>query len=254
MTTISDYDEREVAAARKLLESLEELFGPYLDAMSIVGGWVPEKRIPDPEEPHIGSTDVDVALDRSRLSGRDYQDIHDRLRRAGFSRTFSSFTYTRAVQIDDGDPVVVELDLLDGFGERRGDLRPMKAEAAPLAVAESSVPPESTAVRITSLAAFVVMKGLAMRGRNKLKDPYDIYFCLRNHPAGSQGLATALRRLVRSDLAREALVAIRKQFRSPADRGPKKVAEFLEEEGEDAELVQRDAYERVNAMLIALGL
>lgn len=114
MTTISDYDEREVAAARQLLASLEALFEPYLDAMSIVGGWVPEKRLPAPDVPHIGSTDVDVALDRSRLTDRNYQDIHDRLRRAGFSRTFSSFTYTKAIRIDNGEPVVVELDLLDG--------------------------------------------------------------------------------------------------------------------------------------------
>lgn len=129
----------------------------------------------------------------------------------------------------------------------------MRAEAAPLAVAESSVTTTTAAIRVTSLAAFVVMKGLAMKGRSKPKDPYDIYFCLKNHPTGSAGLATDLRPLANLQLAREALAAIRNQFQSVADRGPRKIAEFLEEEGEDAALVQRDAYQRVHAMLLALG-
>ena len=49
---------------------------------------------------------------------------------------------------------------------------------------------QSNTVRllITGFAAFLVMKGYALEGRDKPKDAYDIYFVIKNHPQGIEHL------------------------------------------------------------------
>jgi hypothetical protein len=62
-----DYPPDAVAAAYSVLLELTRLLGEYRDGIVIIGGWVPALLLSGSAEPHIGSTDVDLALDHQRL-------------------------------------------------------------------------------------------------------------------------------------------------------------------------------------------
>ena len=99
------------------------------------------------------------------------------------------------------------------------------------------------------------MKGMALHDRLKEKDAWDIYFCLRNYPGGLDALAKEFRPYVSHALVREGLKKIQDKFASPSRVGPKFVADFegsLDPEAKERSI--RDAYERVNYPLRALGL
>ena len=60
--TKKDYDVLQVDAARSVMLELVRLLAEYRDDIVVVGGWVPALLIPQDRKPHIGSTDVDLAL------------------------------------------------------------------------------------------------------------------------------------------------------------------------------------------------
>ncbi len=91
---------------------------------------------------------------------------------------------------------------------------------------------------------------MALVSRLKEKDAWDIYYCIRNYPGGIKLLAQEFSQLLDNKLVQEALVNITEEFASPEHIGPKHVADFEEiTDPEERALLQRDAYERVNALL-----
>ncbi|GAG07809.1 unnamed protein product [marine sediment metagenome] len=108
---------------------------------------------------------------------------------------------------------------------------------------------------MASVVAFLVMKGMALAGRLKEKDAYDIYYCLVNYGGDPEALVEEFRPHVKHGLVREGLLKIREKFRSPSDVGPVFVASFLEEtDSDERDLLQRDAHERVTYLIEQLGL
>ena len=75
MVTKKDYDTLQVDAARSVLLELVRLLAEYRDDIVVVGGWVPALLIPQDRKPHIGSTDVDLALNHRTLTGPGYKTI-----------------------------------------------------------------------------------------------------------------------------------------------------------------------------------
>lgn len=74
--TQADYGGRATAAARRVLVDLGQVLGSYFkESIVVVGGWVPELLLRDAEEPHIGSVDVDLALDADRLRQGRYAEM-----------------------------------------------------------------------------------------------------------------------------------------------------------------------------------
>jgi len=76
--TRTDYSADAVAAARAVMLELVRLLGEYRDEIVIVGGWVPELLLPLARPGHIGSTDVDLALDHRRITEAGYQTIREK--------------------------------------------------------------------------------------------------------------------------------------------------------------------------------
>jgi hypothetical protein len=109
-------------------------------------------------------------------------------------------------------------------------------------------------IRVSSIVAFLVMKGMALHDRLKEKDAWDIYFTVTNHPGGLDALAEEIRPHLGHRLVQEGLQKIAGEFASPEHVGPKFVADFedIQEQGELAIRI-RDAYERVTYPLRALG-
>ena len=97
--TRTDYPPDEVAAARAVMLELVRLLGEYRDDMVIVGGWVPELLLPSAQTKHIGSTDVDLALDHRRITEAGYQTIRDHLLRHGYVEGKQPFIFFREVPV-----------------------------------------------------------------------------------------------------------------------------------------------------------
>ena len=65
---LDDYTTRQVEAARRVLVDLGQVLAQFSDCLVVVGGWVPDLLLEDAEDPHIGSIDVDLALDAAKLN------------------------------------------------------------------------------------------------------------------------------------------------------------------------------------------
>jgi hypothetical protein len=70
-----DYTAAAVEAARSVLIELTHILGEYRDDMVLVGGWIPELLIPQSQERHVGSIDVDLALNHRELTEAGYRMI-----------------------------------------------------------------------------------------------------------------------------------------------------------------------------------
>lgn len=82
-----------------------------------------------------------------------------------------------------------------------------------------------------------------------------VVFCLRHYPGGIAALIEDFRPYLLHGLVQEGLKGLAEKFASPNHVGPKFVADFDETVDPDARaLTQRDAYERVHALLQGLGI
>lgn len=275
MVTIRDYPAGEVQAAHSVLLELARLLGQYRNDVVLVGGWVPEILFPEAELVHVGSLDIDLALNHRTLQDAGYRTIHELLlERAYYQPSDQPFQYFRKVPTPDGQEIIVQVDFLageyGGRGRRRrtqkvAGMQPRKTRAcdlvfaAPTEIRIEGVLPgggrDAVTIRVASVAIFIIMKGMALDARLKEKDAWDIYFCLRSYPGGTAALAEQFKPLLKNGLVREGLAKIADKFASVDGYGAVAVANFEEPLGSDeASIRQRDAFERVQDLLQRLGL
>ncbi len=104
---------------------------------------------------------------------------------------------------------------------------------------------DQTRIRVSSVIAFLVMKGMALHDRLKEKDAWDVYFTLTNYPGGLDALVQQFKPHLENGLVNEGLRKIAEKFASPEHVGPKFVADFDEiEDPDERALRTRDAFER----------
>lgn len=114
MVTKRDYEAGEVEAARSVILELARLLGEYRDDMVVVGGWVPALLIPQSNEPHVGSLDVDLALNHKTLRDPGYSTIRHLLVGRGYRQdTGQPYRFWRTVVVS-GQQVQIGVDLLAG--------------------------------------------------------------------------------------------------------------------------------------------
>ena len=70
----SEYGSRQTDAAHRVLIDLAQVLAPFQDCLVLIGGWVPYLLLPDAQEPHVGSIDVDLALDAEKLYDGRYAE------------------------------------------------------------------------------------------------------------------------------------------------------------------------------------
>lgn len=264
----SDYTTEAVAAARSVLLELARLLGEYQDSVVIVGGWVPELLLSQAPRQHVGSIDVDIALDHRKLKEIGYKTILKLLLSRGYQQSEQPFIFFRTVQMGE-QTFDVEVDFLasEYSGTTRGhrtqkvqDMRPRKARGCDLAVRlatevtlSGTLPgggKDTATLRVASIVPFLVMKAMALAGRLMEKDSWDIYYCIRYYPGGIDRLVEEFLPHLENGLVQEALTKIAEKFASPEHVGPKHVADFedLSDPGE-REHLQREAFERVQALI-----
>lgn len=272
--TFRDYSEDLVEAAHSVLLELVRLLGEYRDDLVVVGGWVPQLILPDQPLRHVGSIDVDLAFNHRNLRDAGYATIQRLLLARGYVQDHRQpFIFHRTVTVA-GNPIQVQVDFLageyDGTGQahrtqRVHEGRARKARGCDLAFdlfIETEIRGElpdggadQAIVRVSSVVAFLVMKGMALHDRLKEKDAWDIYFTLTNFPGGLDTLAQQIRPHIGHGLVQEGLRKIAAKFATVAHVGPKFVADFEDvQEPSDRAALLRDAYEKMDYLLRALQI
>jgi len=271
--TFRDYSADQIAAAKSVLLELVRLLGEYHDDIVVVGGWVPEFILPAYPNRHVGTLDVDLALNHAKVQEVGYETIRRLLLKRGYEpHKQQPFIFFRTVLVA-GKPIRVEVDFLAGeYGgtgrshrtQRIQDSRARKARGCDLAFemftevrVEGTLPDggrDSASVLVASIVPFLVMKGMALHERLKEKDAWDIYFALTNYPGGVDALVAEARPHIGDSLVREGFAKIGEKFASPEHVGPSFVADFEDVYDLDQRLLlRRDAYERADYFLRELG-
>jgi len=267
---LDDYDSRQIQAAHRVLVDLGQVLASFKDSLVIVGGWTPDLLLPNAEEPHIGSIDVDMALDAAKLGAGQYAElIQLLLDTKRYKPGDKDFQLVVDVDLEDGEnPVLVEVDflaaqdvklkknkpkLLEGF-------RVLKADGCGVAFnapVEMQIPGQNVRgakntvrLRVASLADFAVMKAHAIGGRDKPKDVYDLCYVLGEFPHGLKALAADWeKRLDNKDVA-TAVAILREKFASVDDFGPQQLVEFHNPtHAEESAMHARRAFELVQSLL-----
>jgi len=272
--TYRDYSEDQVAAAKSVLLELAHLLGEYRNDIVVVGGWVPLLLLPQQPLQHVGSIDVDLALDHKNLQDAGYASIQKLLLGRGYEADRRQpFIFHRQVMAS-GSPVRVQVDLLAGEYEGTGSKhrtqpvqegRARKARGCDLAFdlcVEVRITGElptggkdEADIRVSSAVAFLVMKGMALHDRLKEKDAWDIFFVLTNYLGGIDALSDDLRPHLGHGLVQEGLRKISGKFNSVEHVGPRFVADFAgEQEQEERSRICRDAFEKVDYLLRKLDI
>lgn len=272
MASRRDYNADLVEAARSVLIELTHLLAEYRDEIVLVGGWVPTLVLPGAGEAHVGSIDVDLALDHTKLSEEGYRTIAELLTSREYKQGDQPFIFFRMIEVG-GNPIEVEVDLLAGEYQGTGashrtqriqDIRARKARGCDLAFEDpatirvaGTLPgggKDSVDVRVAAIVPFLIMKAMALNTRLKEKDAWDIDFCLSHFPGGIAALAEAFQSLQDHGLIQEGLEILAAKYESVDHVGPRYTADFDEiSDPEERAIRQRAAFERVQALLRAVG-
>jgi len=275
MISKSNYGDKEVSACKSVLLELVHLLGEIKDDMVIIGGWVPSFLFPQSKETHIGSLDIDIALNFERIHDETYDTILNTFLKRGYTQDKDQpFRFFREIKVEGSELVNVEVDLMAGEygGTGKGhrtqmvqDIRARKARGCDLAfnhptnvTLEGELPEggkDKVTFKIAGIVPFLVMKGMAIYNRMKEKDAYDIFYCINNYTGDVRKLADEFVPYIDDKLVIEGLEKIRNKFASIDHVGPKWVADFQEiDVKEDREIIIRSAYEKVTEFLDMLEI
>jgi predicted nucleotidyltransferase len=224
----------------------------------VVGGWVPDLLIPEVEEPHVGSIDVDLALDAKKLNDGRYAELLrlllDTRRYRPGAKLFQLLTDVdlqdgaKRIQVEVEFLAPKEVNLEKHKPKLLQDFRVLQAEGcgaafhAPVQIELSGQTIRGTQntvwLRVASLPDFLVMKAYALAGRDKPKDAYDICYCLTWFPGGIEMLAASWKLRSHDKDVRQAIGILREKFVSVDGFGPGQVIEFLDSSERDIQEMQ----------------
>lgn len=265
-----DYQPRQVEAARRVLVDVGQVLASFADCLVVVGGWAPDLLLTDVDEPHIGSIDVDFALDAEKLDeGRYAELLKLLLDTKRYRKGAKEFQLVVDVDLNDGEKAVqVEVEFLASKEVKLkknkpkflDDFRVLQADgcdAAFHAPVELTLPGKNVRgakntvqLRVVSVPDFLVMKAYAIRGRDKPKDAYDLCYCLEHFSGGMEPLAADWqKRLGEKDVAK-AVEILREKFSEINAFGPQQLVEFHGAPDAESQAMQsRRAYELVQRFL-----
>jgi predicted nucleotidyltransferase len=261
-----DYEPRQVAAAKRVIVDVMQVLASFEDCLVLVGGWVPDLVIADAEDPHVGSIDVDLALDANKLhEGRYAEMLKLLLDTMRYSLGDKEFQFVTEVDLKDGEkPVLVEVDflapkevkirknkpkLLEGFRVLKADgcaaafQSPLSQKIKGEMISGAS---NTVSLQVASVPDFLVMKAFALNGRDKPKDAYDICYCLDHYAGGISAIAEGWRNRIEDDDVVKAVRFLQEKFESVDSYGPTQVVEFHNDSDTESRDEQaRRAYELV---------
>jgi len=274
VVTKFDYNKQEVDVCLSVMVELLTILGEYRGDMVLVGGWVPYFLLNEKGEEHIGSIDIDLALDFNKISDDTYGTILQLLKKHGYKQGNQPFIFNRIIELKNNTRYIIEIDLFSGeYGgtgrshhtQKIQEIHARKSRGCDLAfqynfthLIKKEMPDGSVnevKIQIADIIPFLVMKGMALWERLKEKDAYDIYFTILHYNGGINKLVEIFKPVKSNKLIKEGLGKIKAKFDNINAIGPAWVVKFLEiQDEEETERIKRDAYERVNIFLEKIGI
>ena len=109
----NDYDDRTTAAVKSVLVEIGQILGSFEGKFAVIDGAVPWILLSESEMPHVGTADVDLALDAEALGDGEYARLVEPLQSQGYRQRpdLRRFQLTRTVRArDSGPPIDVVVD------------------------------------------------------------------------------------------------------------------------------------------------
>lgn len=271
----SEYSQREIEACVVIMRELFTYLKPYRNQIVLIGGWVPyfllEKYTPSGSEhdQHVGSLDIDIALNAFSIPKDAYKSILEILKERGFYHRKDNLgkdipaSFLKKIIFDNGEEIEVQIDFLapeyGGAPKKRRhqviqDMLARKGRGTDIVFDQTEIihlsgPISSGAnieldIKVANVTACFVMKGIALGERTSEKDAYDLYMLARYYKEGPQSVLSELKKLGSHGLMKEALKNIEEQFKDVKSIGPVSVATFMGiTDKEEYDRITRDAYE-----------
>lgn len=275
----ADYDDRTTAAVKTVLVEIGQVLGSFRGKFAVIGGAVPWLLLDNEDMPHVGTLDLDLGLHAEALGDGEYARLVEELMTHGYRQREELRRFQLVRQVpprDDGPPIDVVVDflmprdadvvknvppLIDNFAVQKADGADLATHFYQMVAVSGSMPAGGTnrvEIAVCSIPALLAMKGYAIEHRHKQKDAYDIYYCIRNYPGGTQALADACKSVLEQKSGDAGYRFIAGKFETPESYGPTSVRLFVQETevlGERTpEQWQQDAFGQVDAWLRALGV
>lgn len=270
MTRVSDdYNDDVMAAASSVLCELWTTLGAYRDALVLVGGGAPyylleKHKHPENDFRHVGTIDIDVAVDASKIDEEAYATIVELLRKRGYAPKDDKLgrkvpaSFMRTITIH-GREFKVQVDFMtshDGGKHRHKEVQPelharmtrgcefafshnFKHSVTGTLPGSGEVTVE---IRVADVPAILTMKGIALGERYKEKDAYDIWAVIAHYADGPKDAAMRVRDAPKNDAMAEGLSKIKTAFASERANGPHWVATFVGGGEREEARVRTDAY------------
>lgn len=187
MSVGGDRDRSSRALAEEALVRLGAAAGARSAELVLIGGLVPELLVPS-DEPHQGTTDVDILLDIGVVYDRDDRDfgwLERALAAAGFVQQNPNTGWRWAVEID-ALPVTVEflVDVSDNLDQEialpgtRGLGAKNLSGPGPVLRGPRVMELRGTEIRVAGLGGYLTAKAAAVFRRRASKDFYDFAWVL----------------------------------------------------------------------------
>jgi len=264
-----------------LLELMIAL-GAYRKGLVLVGGWVPYLLLKQYQPSsidfqHIGSKDIDIAVDPRFVDKSGYASILKILQQRGYELKLDikgkpiQHSFVKDVTTNKGEEQI-QIDFLgpeyggtqkskrhqrvqDDFLIRKARGADVMFNHAIDITLEGKLPDgaeSKTNIKIANIVGIMTMKGIVFGSRYKQKDAYDIYSLVLYYKSGPFSVAEEIRPFVNHGLVKEAVEFIHEKFRSREAEGPSWVADFLEVTDELREQIKTQAYLQIQRFLTAL--
>jgi len=275
MKVKSEYSPREIEACVIVMRDLFTYLKPYRNQIVLIGGWVPyfllEKYASSGIEydQHVGSLDVDIALNAFSIPKGAYKSILEILKEREFHHRKDSHgkdipaSFLKKIVFDDGEEIEVQIDFLvpeyGGAPKRRRhqviqDMLARKGRGTDIVFDQTEIIHLSGLIssganieldiKVANVTACFVMKGIALGERTSEKDAYDLYMLARYYKEGPQSVLSELNKLGSHGLMKEVLRNIEEHFKDVKSIGPVSVATFMGiADKEEYDRITRDAYE-----------
>lgn len=254
-----------IAATRLALQEVAEILESYPHAV-IAGGTVPFLLIPQDNDPHEGTVDIDIVLDLNQPGADTSMTLNDVLMQRLFQQdTKRPFRWTKGVSLG-GENHIVLIELLSGGEPPVGGMKNILTEDVYVSIikgmevalenpVEVQIPGSpGHRVSVASIPAFFAMKAVALESREdtkKAKDAYDIVYCLRNYEGGVEVIADQYREALANPIVSSGFELLKSLFSSVEAIGPIAYSKGGAD-ADQATLLAREAYERVRELVETL--
>jgi hypothetical protein len=270
---IDDYDGSVTGASSSALLELTIALRSHRDSLVLIGGWVPyflvqEHGPRDRDFKHVGSIDIDLAVDPDRVDEASYAEIVELIARRGYvprrTRTgqIIEFSYEKEVRSPtDGRSHTIWVDFLTERGAYpkrkrhrwvQPGLRARMTEGCELAFSHNftrtvkgPLPDNGVTeqpIRMLDIPGCIGMKGIVLGEGFREKDAYDIFCVVGQCLSGPSAVADVVRPFAGEPAIKKGLDVIRRMFREQSAEGPAWVATFMTSVPSERPSITAEAY------------